>query len=45
MEVCHDEKTDDGNDNTGKFDLVIGDASSEIIGDLTIKNNNCAASN
>lgn len=45
MEVRHDEKTDDSNDDTPEFDLLIrGDAARHIVGNRLIKQNHSAAS-
>lgn len=39
MEVSHDEKANDGDDDTGKFDFVIrGNAVCNIVGDFLIEN-------
>ena len=45
MEISHDEKADNGDDNANKLDFVIRDTSSEFVGDLLVKNGNHGASN
>ena len=45
MEVGHDNEADSGDDDTPELDAVVGgNAVHEIMGDLAIKNYDCAAS-
>ena len=45
MEIGGDKETDDSGDDAKKFDFVVGrDAAREVFGDLTIKNDDAAAS-